>query len=483
MGENTIKIIEQYQKDPVEFFKKTWGVPIWRGQEEILNAVATCPRIVVGSGHALGKDYIAGAIALWFLYCFAPSKVIMTAPSERQVKSIMWMELSRHFNTSKYSPLDGDLKNLKLTLRPDWFVEGFTTKEANQQVGKFQGYHSPNILVIVSEAQAVDAVIYDQIDGLLTSGNSKLLLIGNPITTSGRYVQELKNTTRNKVIQLSCLDNPNYLEKKEVIPGLATYEWVEDKRARWGEGDPRWQGRVLGIVPEQSIDTVMPEALYLKCQNRELITWTKKFGTIGVDPARFGDDDMVISVFESGKLLDEIVRPKCSATEGASLVVQAQKKWFPEGQIAIIIDCDGLGGPYLDMIRQMVPDELSLRLIEFHGSSTDKEVVTPGYKNLRAEAAFYAKEQMEKGMISLDDDEWAREEALTEKYFVNLRGDIQLEDKTDIKERIGRSPGKWDARKLAIWGFKFADPIKKRDGWKDRRSNSIAPDLDSFMAT
>lgn len=473
--------MEHYQKKPAEFFKDMWGVPVWSGQEQILDAIATRSRVVVGSGHSLGKDYIAGAIALWFLYCFHPSKVILTAPSERQVKSIMWMELSRHFNTAKIK-LEGDMKNLMLKLREDWFIEGFTTKEVNQQTGKFQGYHSPNILVIVSEAQAVDSVIYDQIDGLLTSGNSKLLLIGNPITTSGRYIQELKNTTRNKVIQLSCLENPNYIERREVIPGLATYDWVEDKRGRWGEADPRWQGRVLGIVPEQAIDTVIPEALYTMCEGKELLTWPRKHGSIGVDPARFGDDDMVISVFESGKLLAEIVLPKCNAPEGASRVIQAQKRYFPEGQIVIVVDCDGLGGPYLDMMKQMVPDELNIRFIEFHGSSTDKEMVTPGYKNLRAEAAFYAKEMMEKGKISLDNDAWAKEEALTEKYFVNLKGDIQLEDKEEVKERIGRSPGKWDARKLAIWGFKYSDPIKKRDPWKNRKRDSMAPDLDGFMA-
>lgn len=484
MPEDEAKIIkkglELFQRSPAAFFKEAVGVPLWSGQLQILSGIASHKKVVVGSGHALGKDYIAGFIAIWFLYFFGPCKVVLTAPSERQVKSIMWAELTRHYNSLKVEKL-GDMKSLRLTINEGWFVEGFTTKEANQQQGKFQGYHAPNVLVIVSEAQAVDNIIYDQIEGLMTSENSRLLLIGNPITTSGRYIQELNNTTDNHVIHLSCLDNPNYIERKEVIPGLASFDWVEDKRKRWGEGDPRWVGRVLGRVPTSSVDTVIPSDLYDRAVNKQLLTWDKKKGTIGVDPARYGDDDMVITVMESGKLLEEVIRPRCSAPEGCSLIAQLQKKWFPEGQIAIVVDCDGLGGPYLDFLKEMIPDELNIQYVEFHGSSTDREKVGAEYFNHRAEAAFYAKEMMEKGMISLDSNETAKEEAITERYFINLKGKIQIEDKEDIKERLGRSPGQWDARKMAIWGFKFAQVIHKKDSWRSRRSAGFKPDVNSFM--
>ena len=149
--------------------------------------------------------------------------------------------------------------------------------------------------------------------------------------------------------------------------------------------------------------------------------------------------------------------------EGCSYIVSLQKKWFPDGQIVVAIDCDGLGGPFADILRSMISDHLNIRILEMHGSSTDKEKVNSDYFNLRAQLSFHAKEQMEKGLISFDDNQYAREEALEEQYFVGLKGKIQIEDKLDLKERLGRSPNRWDARKLGIWGLQYATDIKAKD--------------------
>lgn len=476
---------QRIQRDPAFFATEVLGLkyPLWDGQLKILEQIATRDRVVVGSGHALGKDFIASVIALWFLYSHYPSKVILTAPSQRQVKDIMWTELTMRFKNSKY-PLDGDLMSLKLKVEDEWFCEGFTTKEVNNSIGKFQGYHSPNILVILSEAQAIDESIFEQVDGVLTSENSKLLMIGNPLRSTGEFANSIRNTTRNSVINLSCLDSPNVIAGAEIIPGLVSKRWVEDKRIAYGEGSPLWQSKVLGLIPDVNIDAIVSDALWSKCLTKNLTFWSDKRGSIGVDPGRYGDDDMVISVFESGELKEEIVIPKCSAPEGCSKVVIAQKKHFPQGGCVLVFDCDGLGGPYLDITKQMIPDELNCRFIEIHGASTDKEVVSPEYQNVRAEMAFYAKEMMEKGAISFgyDASELARQEATGEQYYVNIRGKNQVEDKDDIKERIGRSPNRWDARKLAIWGFKYAQPIKPKDRWKSDPERSMAPDITAMTA-
>jgi len=475
---------DRIKDDPQFFVREILGIDkIWAGQVKILEALRNNKKVVVPSGHALGKDYIASAVALWFLYSHYPSKVILTAPSQRQVKDIMWMELSSRYKNAKVK-LDGDLMSLKLMLDHDWFVEGFTTKEVNQSVGKFQGYHSPNILVVISEAQAVEELIFDQAEAIMTSHNSKMLIIGNPIQSTGRFAKMIKDTTHHKVLELSCLDSPNVIEGREVIPGLVSKAWVDEKRVKWnadGSGkDPRWMGRVLGKVPSTSVNTVVSEDLYRKCIDRQIIQPIRK-GSIGVDPARFGDDDMVITVFDNGQLVDEKLIPKCDAVEGAGEIMIMQKKHFPHGQIAIVVDCDGLGGPYLDVAKKMAPDNLEINWIEFHGSCSDTQQVDSQYQNHRAECAFYVRELMEQGLISVNDNEVALEEGTCEQYFMNQRGRIQLEDKEDIKERIGRSPNSWDARKLAIWGLQFAPIIKTRDMYSRRKSGSMVPQYASAM--
>lgn len=441
--------------------------------------------IVVPSGHAMGKDYtISGCASLWFAECFGPCKVIMTGPTDRQVREIMWAELERAYNNRTIKDAFGRLINCKLDLREDWFILAFTTKESGDSAGKFQGAHSPKIMIIGSEAQAIDDKIYDQIDGLTTSGSVLQVYLGNPLRTTGRFAKMIRDTTRNRVIHLDCYESPNVISGRDLIPGMVSKAWVDEKEALWNADksgmDPRYRAKVRGLLPTTSVNTVIAEDLYDKCQERTIFPSAMR-GSIGVDPARFGDDDMVISAYESGRLLERKIIPKCDAVQGSGEIVLMQKKHFPDGQIAIVVDCDGLGGPYLDYAKKMIPDQLEITWVEFHGSCADREMVSQEYHNHRAEAAFWIKSQMEDGMVSLDRDEFAKEEALAEQYFVNQRGKIQLEDKDEIKERIGRSPGRWDADKLAIWGFKYAPLIKKKDMYSRKRNSGMLPVYETAM--
>lgn len=441
--------------------------------------------IVVPSGHAMGKDYtISGCASLWFAECFGPCKVIMTGPTDRQVREIMWSELERAYNNRTVKDNFGRLITCKLDIREDWFILAFTTKESGDSAGKFQGAHSPRIMIIVSEAQAVEDRIYDQIDGLTTSGSVLQVFLGNPLRTTGRFAKMIRDTTRNRIIHLDCYESPNVIAGRDIVPGMVSKAWVDEKESLWNEDksgmDPRYRSKVRGLLPTTSVNTVISEDLFNKCVNKTMFAATTR-GSIGVDPGRFGDDDMVISVWESGRLLERKILPKCDATEGAGEVVVMQKKHFPAGQISIVFDCDGLGGPYLDIAKKMVPDDLEIVWIEFHGSCSDREIVGQEYHNHRAEAAFWAKEQMDQGMVSLDENEFAKEEAIAEQYFVNLRGKIQLEDKDEIKERLGRSPDRWDADKLAIWGFKYAPVIRKKDAYRKAKSGML-PAYESAMS-
>ena len=187
---------------------------------------------------------------------------------------------------------------------------------------------------------------------------------------------------------------------------------------------------------------------------------------------------MVISVYESGRLIDEKAIPKCDAVAGAGEVVMMQKKHFPEGQIAVAFDCDGLGGPFLDIAKKMTPDELGVIWVEFHGCSTDCD---PQYQNQRAEAHYFMAEQMKEGQVCLDENEEAKEDMTEVEAWTNLRGKIQIEDKDDIKARLGRSPNKGDSRILGIWASKFAPIIKAKDMYSRPGRSTMVPSTHSAM--
>jgi len=304
----------------------------------------------------------------------------------------------------------------------------------------FVSGNSPNLCVIASEAQAIEDNIYDQIDAITTSENILTIYIGNP---------------DNIVFNFSCLDNPNYKQRRTVIPGLASYEWVEDKRKRWGEDDPRWIGRVLGQIPEQAINKVFSEWLIRHmCARKDLLAFSGLNAGVAVDAAAEGIDDNVFISGKNGDILNVYTKTLMSPTEIAHQAVKMCKEI--DGNF-IILDCDGVGiGPYQELKKMDDSFLQGIKIVKFHGSAksevTEKDRII--YENMRAEAAFVTQARAKAGKASLDiNDAELLEDLGEEEYFTNKRGLLQIEPKEDIKERLKRSPGKGDAYKMLQWAF------------------------------
>lgn len=484
-----------WRRDPVLYCVERLGIKCSLGDEfvpgdeldvhekrllrELPRAIVTRKPIFVPSANSMGKDYtISGRASLWFYECFGPEcKVVMTGPTERQVSEIMWNELKSAFDRRPSEDNIGRLLNCYLDGGPDHFITAFTTKETEKAQGKFQGVHSPRLMIIVSEAQAVADIIFDQIEGLTMAEVIIVIYLFNPLTDTGRAAKGMDDPLNNTVIRLDAYDSINVKTGKQLIPGLVNKAWVDDKERRWNFDksgkDPRYMARVRGLKPTGGINAVVSRDLYRRCQARRgnLSWWSGRYVSIGVDPAGMGTDDMIIRVLESGEWVDRLQIPYCEAPEAIAHIGTIQKKHCPEGGCVIVIESDGMGAPITQMYRRIMPENLPLpiTLVEFHGSCSDREVVGEEWQNHRCEAAFYAKGRMMDGHIAMPFEENdLEEEATTELYFTNPRtGRLQLEDKGDQKVRLGRSPNDWEAAKMAIWGLKVARKVQKPDEWRD----------------
>jgi len=437
---------------------------MWDGEIAMLEAVPYAIKehknIIVASGNSLGKDFTCGGLVHYFLEAWGPCVVITTAPSDRQVKKIMWGEIASHAARAKI-PTIGQLLTEEIKIGPDkdkgiedqWYALGFTTKETGNMVGKFQGFHSPRVFVIVSEAQAVDDTIYEQIEAILTGEIGLMIQIGNPLRASGRFASDIK-AKKDIVITLNCLDNPNYIEKKTVVPGLCSYAWVEDKRTRWGEDDPRWAARILGQIPKTSIDTVFGQDLIDRMVNWETKE-TRNFKGVAIDVARFGDDETVIYGGQSGMVKEkEIKTGQATTTTAARGVIVLRKV----GGNFIVVDGDGVGGGTVDTLNDM--ELKGVDIIEVHGAGKPTDI---SYQNLKAEMWFIARKRAEDGNASIPNDPLLIEELLEVKFFINKKGLIQIEEKEDVKERLGRSPDRADAWVMLQYGFENATQIRGKE--------------------
>jgi len=83
-------LLARGRADPVWWIREVLGDDLWGEQAQIVESVRDTPETAVRSCHGIGKSFIAARTALWFLYTHAPSIVITTAPTDRQVRGILW---------------------------------------------------------------------------------------------------------------------------------------------------------------------------------------------------------------------------------------------------------------------------------------------------------------------------------------------------------------------------------------------------------
>lgn len=477
-NEEWLAMLDMYQADPRAYVTEVLGLEqTWRLQDELLavlpRAIAERKSIYVASGHSLGKDKICAAIGLWFLNTYLPSIVVLTAPTDRQVKRIMWKETLHYWENKKQDWGGKAYTNPYLEInQSDHYLIGFTTKETGQTKegggGKFQGFHSRYVCVIVSEAQSMEDNIFDQIDAITTAEKILIIYLGNPTRAKGRFAAGLRDRVHNIVFNFSCLDNPNYLDRRTVIPGLASYEWVEDKRRKWGEEDPRWVGRVLGQIPDNAINNIFPQSWidHTKSRRGLLSPYSMEAG-VAVDSSGEGVDDNVIMSGKGGEVKETFKKTLMSPSEIALKAVEMCKDI---NGTFIIFDADGIGiGAYQEAKRMSEEFLRGIRLVKFHGSapSAIDEGTADGsdehkrrvYENMRAEAAFVTRDRGLAGKCSIDHKAVELIEDLQEDEWFEKKGLLLVIPKKEIKESLGRSPGEGDCYKMLQWAFeqKFED--------------------------
>ena len=238
---------------PVRFADEVLGVTLWSKQQEVLEALARERRVAVKSGNGLGKDFTAAVAVLWYLNCHDPGIVLSTAPTFRQVRHVLWRQI-RRLHRGASDLLGGTLLDTRWELAEDRYALGLSADGADQ----FQGFHCENVLVVVDEAEGVDEEIYEAVEAVMTSGNPRLLLIGNPTRTDGSFHRAFHEEAGiYRTFTISALESPNVTAGEVKIPGLVTAEWVEERRIAWRENSDRYRSRVLGEFPQRGEDNLI----------------------------------------------------------------------------------------------------------------------------------------------------------------------------------------------------------------------------------
>jgi len=432
------------KKDPLFFSQEVLGSKLWGKQKEIMMAVKSHKYVAVRSCYLSGKSKVASDIILWYLYSFYGSKVITTSTSWSQVKNILWSEISNAYSKAKIR-LGGTLLTTELQLEKDWFAIGLSPKiEVEKEGTRFEGYHAPYVLVVIDQAQGVNHKLWEAMRGLIANNDCRCLALGNPASPSGDFFDCFKSPLWHP-IHISAFDTPNVKAGREVIPGLLTKEWIEERKEDWGENNPLYISKVLGEFPEEAEDTLIMLSWVEVAKNAILEASGAK--GLGVDVARFGTAWTVLTAIHGPKILEIMAFQGKDTMKTAGWTVKMMQRHDIPAHSTCIDDV-GVGGGVTDRLHE-----------EGHKTqpvNAGAKAEDPGqFFNLSAEMHWEMRKRFETGNIDIPDNEQLLSQLPARKYDMTSKGQIKIEDKEDMKKRGLKSPDFADSLVLAIHGQKF----------------------------
>lgn len=450
-----VQLIERWQREPLTWLRDVLGGPQpWGRQAEIIEAIPKYAEVDVASGHSIGKDWLSARIALWWLFTRPNSIVITTAPTERQVKTILWGELRKAYRQSR-APLGGQLADVDSMLRvgPMHYAKGIVSRDASS----LQGFHAEHVLLIVDEAAGIASYAFEGLESCASTATSRILRIGNPTCGPNhpfaRSCRRPNEEGKHLTIEISSTETPNYVEGREVIPGLASREFVERIAERYGEQSQTFRSRVLGKFPTGSPDSLITLDHIGEARSRfndDLPNPEAQEVRVGVDVARQGPDATSICVRRGNR-----VHWPANGTLHKADAIQVARRAAEIAQehdaLSIAIDGGGLGAGPVDALRDLqrrreVPSSIEVVEVQFGARAVEQD----RFANRRAELWWRMRDFLRDHAVSDLDDDLAEE--LTAPTFGYLGARIQLEKKEQVKRRLGRSTDRSDALALAISG-------------------------------
>jgi hypothetical protein len=464
-----------YQRDPIAFFRNILGVEyVWPKQAEIIEAVRDFARVAVCAGHKVSKSHTAAGIALWWYCSWNDARVVMSSTTARQVDQILWRELrmmraraGRCVECKQADPdghvirapcehsglIEGELGDLARTgLKSDDFREvvGFTAREAEAVAG----ISGNRLLYIIDEASGVPDLIFEAIEGN-RAGGAHLVLLGNGTRNEGEFYEAFHSKSGlYKTIRVSSEETPNVQQRRVVIPGLATYEWVEEKKLEWGVNSPIYAVRIKGEHATYEQGKIF--SLHAIGQSQERWHETPATGRlyIGVDPAgESGMGDETCFCVRRG-LKQLALQPHLGLNDEQILVHLLQLitvHKLPRETPVVVIDREGsIGYKLYKRLQQFLEENPNAFELVALSASNAAFRQAHLYDRVRDELVANLEQWLRDGGALLEDDKLVRE-LHAFKYTATIKGRLKVTSKEIIRKEIGRSPDRFDATTLSVW--------------------------------
>ena len=404
-------------------------------QRKVMKSMEEERKISVKAGHGVGKTALAAIFVIWFLVTHPFSRIPCTSNKEDQVKERLWPEIKKWLRGTAW---DQFVVHNKTRIHIKGYQEDWFAKiEAASDPDNLAGYHAKYLLYIVDEASGLGDEFAAVINGATTTENAKVFMIGNPTRRSGYfYDSHSKNNNKWATHTLSCRESL-----------LVSDEYIQEMEDEWGKDSDVVRVRVDGKFPKSESDSYIGTDLVEAAFERDITTnASKKY--LGVDVARFGDDEIVFAGRQGRKMLCLETYSKERTTNVTGRIIEKVRS---DGYDVVNIDVGNMGAGVIDQLvekKQALGLDIEVNEIGF-GNKPEGEEEQKHNKDMTALMWRDLKKQLQKG-ADLIVDEKLKEQISNRKYTFDSNGRLKMESKKKMKKRGLESPDRADALVLAF---------------------------------
>lgn len=380
--------LSPYKNDPVKFAREMVNFTPTDQQRDFFNAIAKGTHVAVKSGHGTGKTAADAVIIMWFMLTRPHARVPCTAPSEAQLKDVLWAELSKWH--MELPPFFRD----KFVITSDrfyhrdydktWFSVARTARKEKPEA--LQGFHAQNLLFIIDEASGVAEEVFMVARGALTEEGNRCVMTSNPTRTVGFFYNActLWESDPWSVLTFNGEDSPR------VSP-----DFVRRIETEFGADSDVYRVRIKGEFPLLSDYTLIPKHWIEAALKREADYPRRmakiKYDSAGVDVARYGENKTVFALVRGIKVVGIVSFSRQNTMKTAGQIVGLCKVMDPR---KIKIDEIGVGGGVVDRLHEQGFD---VQGVDVSRAAIEKDK----FANLRAEYYWNLRTRFEEGSISL----------------------------------------------------------------------------------
>ena len=458
---STDERLQAWRADPVLFAKEALGVEPWVLQAEVMMAVACHHRVAVKAGRKVGKSLLVACLALWWACTREHAKVLITAPTGAQIKDITWYEIQRLVLAArKLGVVDIPEPALDPGTGLRWRDGRLIVGRSTDRPERIQGYSGPACLYLIDEASGVAPEIVDALEGNAAGGSdgedgavAKFVLTGNPTQTSGAFFEAFHQHRSDwTAYTISSELTPNAQTGQNLIPGLATADWIAKRARAWGATGDLYRVHVEGKFPKGGMG-VVPLHLVDEAQKRDRsgIDHDRQL-KLGVDVARFGDDFSVTTAIRGKAHVDTVAVNGFDEYAVTGIVVaQAKRLRMPGDPLPIVnVDGCGVGIGVASLLRQAKTDNGDPLLDVHEVNAADASDRPDEFPNVRSQLWFDLADWLADGAAIDPDDNELAGDLVAPTYSFDAKGRRVVEKKESFKKRLGRSPDRADALALAV---------------------------------